>query len=391
LLISAMVVLVFSVPIAARLLRPTDAKKVEAEKVEPRSITPMVLASGTLVFENQVTLVSEVLGRVESVLVKEGDKVVKGQLLLQLDAQAARAEIAQLSAGRRQSELNIERQEVNRVAALQKSERFAGLHREGLVEANKFEEIETQRSLAEIELRNSREAVRQAEAQLAQSRERLAKTEIRAPINGTVTSVFIKSGETAVPSALSIAGSNLLVISDTSTAIAEINVDETDIARVEVNQLATIVPAAYPGVSIVGVVHQVALSPKQQVTGQGRSYPVRIRLQPSEVRFRPGMTCRAEIAAVKGNLGARNLSVPLQAVLYEESDRRGETAKASVFLLRNGRALRRDIEAGLADDQHIEVLKGLEAADMVIVGPPKTLRSLRDGETVSVLSTGRNP
>jgi HlyD family secretion protein len=377
------IALVLAVPVGFKLFRGDAVKEVEVERATQRLISPFILASGTLIYKSQVTLVSEVIGRVDQLLVNEGDIVTKGQMLLRLDGEASRAEIAQLQASRRQAELNVERARVNRDAAAAKMRRYEALRANGLIEATKYDELVTQEQVTEVELRTSKEAVKQAEAQLHQSQQRLGKTEIRAPIDGKVTSLSIKLGETAVPSAVSIAGSNLMVISDTRHTFAEINVDEADIGRIAVGQEAKVVPAAFPDRSLHGKVEQLAMAPRQAGTGQGqsRAYAVKIRLAASELVFHPGMSCRAEIATGKTG-GVKNLGVPVQAVQYEEADRKTGKSRASVFVLELGKAVKRDVEPGVADDNHIEILRGLKKDETVIVGPPKTLRFLRDGEAI---------
>jgi HlyD family secretion protein len=198
-----------------------------------------------------------------------------------------------------------------------------------------------------------------------------------------VTSVEIKAGETAVPSAMSIPGSTLMVISDVSSIYAEINIDEADIARVNLDQAAAIVPVAFPDKSLTGHVVKVAMTPDQE-KGQSKRYPVNVKLVPEDgVTFYPGMSCRAEIQTGRIS-GSNTLSVPVQAVRYsEENDGSNEV---SVFVVVNGKAVLRNVTIGLADDTYIEVLSGLSADDEVIVGPPKTLRYLRDGEAVSAVA-----
>jgi HlyD family secretion protein len=379
-LAAAAIALVVGVPAASKILRGPPAKEVETERAAQRVLTPSILASGTLTYGSQATLVSEVIGRVDAVLVKEGDTVVRGQLLLRLDGEAARAEIAQLSASSRQAELNVERQRVARDAAAAKIRRYTALRELGLVEATRYDEFLTEKEVAEVEVRAGYEAVKQAQALLLQARQRLTRTEIRAPIGGKVTSVSIKLGETAVPSAMSIAGSNLLVISDTRTRYAEINVDEADIARIAQGQEARIFPAAFPDRSLKGRVEQVATVPRQN-SGQSRSYAVRVRLDTADAGFHPGMSCRAEIA-LSGTGGPANLGVPVQAVQYEEAEHRDDRTRAAVFVMEQGKALRREVRTGTADDHYIEVLQGLKPDEVVVVGPPRTLRFLRDGEMV---------
>ncbi|MBA2672276.1 efflux RND transporter periplasmic adaptor subunit [Ramlibacter sp.] len=375
------IAVVVVIPVAATLLRGNEAKDVQVERAQWRELTPSILTSGTLAYESQVTLGSETIGRVDAVFVKEGDIVKKGQLLLRLDAETPRSEIVQLQAGRDQAMLNVDRQRVNRDSMGAKARRYEALRQHGLIEATKFDELVTQRDVAEVELRASREAVKQAEAQLQQSRQKLAKTEIRSPMDGKVTSVTIKVGETAVPSAMSIAGSSLMTISDTRNTFAEVSVDEADIARIEIGREAKIVPAAFPDRALRGRVDRVAMAPRE-VSGKSRSYAVKIRLDPSELAFHPGMSCRAEIAFAKTG-GAKSIGVPLQAVQYDESERsKSDKAIAAVFVLADGKAVRREVDVGVADDAYIEVLKGLQKDELVIVGPPKTLRFLRGGEAV---------
>ena len=115
-----------------------------------------------------------------------------------------------------------------------------------MVDANSLEELVSARDLAEVDLRTSREQLSQAQAQLSQAEEQLAKTEIRSPLNGKVTAIYVKVGQTAVPSFSGIAGSTLVDVADTTSIDAEINVDETDIARVRVGAEARVVPAAFP-------------------------------------------------------------------------------------------------------------------------------------------------
>ena len=375
-------VLLAIVPVALKLSRGGEAKTVDTVTSAKQVISPTILASGNLTYQSEVKLVSEVIGRVSDVLVKEGDSVKKGQLLLQLDPAQGQAEVAQLEAAIAQSRLNNERQKVNAATLESKWKRFQALRSQGLVDANTFDELTSQRNMAQVDVQAGAQQLNQTQAQLRQARERLAKTQLRAPIDGKVVALVIKRGETAVPSAMSIAGSDLMTVADTAGLFAEVNVNETDVARVGVGQSARIVPAAFPDKAWTGSVESVASSPRN-VAGQGKSYLVRIRLQDSEaLRFHTGMSCRAEIATRRDDATAV-LAVPVQAIRYEESQSRNDSAKASIAVVRNGRAVLLPVETGLADDSHIAVTKGLEAGDVVVTGPSRTLRFLREGDRVT--------
>ena len=389
LVLGALAVLV-TVPIVLKISRGGESKPVEIEPVARRVLSPTILASGSLTYQAEVKLVSEVIGRVRDVLVKEGDQVKKGQLLLQLDPAQAQAQVAQLEASLAQSRLSIERTRVNATTLENKWKRFQALREQGVVDANSFDDLTSQRNMARVELESSGQMMHQTDAQLRQAREGLAKTQLRAPINGKVVALIIKQGETAVPSAMSIAGSDLMTVADTSSLFAEVNVNETDVARVGVGQGARIVPAAFPDKSWTGTVETVASSPRT-VQGQGKSYLVRIRLKDTDsLRFHTGMSCRAEIAT-RSDDATPVLAVPVQAVRYEESTSRNEPAKASLVVVKAGRATMRSIETGLADDAYLEVTRGVETGEDIVTGPARTLRFLREGDRVVRKDAGAGP
>jgi HlyD family secretion protein len=375
--------LLVGVAVVLSLSRSRQPKQVELESAARHTISPLILASGTLSYESEVHLVAEVVGRVLTVTVKEGDFVRQGDLLIQLDPAAARAAVEQLEAALRQSELNTEHQRVTLATQSAKWKRYEALMSSGVVDRNTYEEIVSERDLDQVELDSSLAMLRQTNAQLKQAREQLAKTAIRAPISGEVTAVSIREGETAVPSAVSIPGSNLVELAQTRSMFAEVNVDEADVTRVEVGQSATIVPAAAEERSWKGTVEQIAVAP-QAAAGEGKTYDVRIRLQERPPHFRPGMSCRAEIAT-RASTAPEVLAVSLQAVLYEDTDDfTRKSDQASVFVLQDGTARKRTVEIGAADDTYLEILKGLRAGEQVVTGPAKVLRFLRDGDRIAI-------
>jgi len=374
------------VPVGLKLARKDAGKMVDVEPVSLRALSPTVLASGSLTYESQVTLAPEVTGRVTEILVEEGDQVKREQLLMRLDPRAPRAAIEQSEAQVRQARLSIERRQVDFDTLVARTKRFEALRAQGMVDINSLEELVSARNLAEVDLRTSREQLSQALAQLRQAQEQLAKTEIRSPLDGKVTAIYVKVGQTAVPSFSGIAGSVLIDVADTASIDAEINVDETDIARVRVGAEARVVPAAFPDKTLTGTVDQVAIAPRQQ-PGQNKSYPVRIRLTNTDgVTFHPGMSCRAEV--LTGSLvDEKVMAVPVQALRYEDNrdkSSKSEKSIASVFIYDGGRAVKRAVSTGTADDTYIAVTTGLKEGDQVVVGPAKTLLFLLDGEKVGL-------
>lgn len=390
---AAVVVAFLAIPVAIKFSGKTAQHEAELARVEKLEIHPSILATGNLVFRQEVQLSAEVIGKVAAVLVKEGDKVARGQTLLRLDPTVYVAEVAQQEASRRNAAIAIERAQINLANQERGLERTGQLYKAKYIDISKYDDAVHQVDLAKVELRASRETLEQAAALLSQSREHLAKTEVRAPIDGTVTAVPIKTGETAVASATGIAGSSLMTIADVGSIMAEVNVDEADVARVAVGQQAKVFPAAFPDQPVTGHVESVAMAPKNAMPGaqsQGRSYVVKLRLDDPKLALRSGMTCRVEI--VVGN-SAPKPAVPIQAVLNEEiANAEGNSAGKDkehvknvsyVYVVEDGKVKKTTVELGLSDDANQEVTKGLAPGQTIAVGPARLLRELHDGDLVT--------
>lgn len=387
LIAAAVMAAVILVPVAIKFGSSKPSREAELATVQKLEIHPSILATGNLVFRQEVQLSAEVIGKVAAVQVKEGDKVTRGQILLKLDPTVYLAEVAQQEASRRNAAITIERAQINLANQQRSLERTGQLYKAKYIDISKYDDAVHQVDVAKVDLRASRETLEQANAMLSQSREHLAKTEVRAPIDGTVTAVPIKIGETAVASATGIAGSSLMTIADVGSIMAEVNVDEADIARVAVGQQAKVFPAAYPDQPLTGKVESVAMAPKGAMPGaqsQGRNYVVKLHLDDPKLALRSGMTCRVEI--VVGNSAARP-AVPIQAVMSEEvaAARDKERAKNAsyVFVVQDGKVKKTPVELGLSDDANQEVTKGLAAGQTIAVGPARVLRELHDGDLVS--------
>ena len=112
-IVAALIAAFFAIPVAIKFAGGETKQAAELAKVEQREIRPVILATGYLVFRQEVQLSAEVIGKVAEVLVKEGDKVAKGQTLLRLDPTVYLAEVAQQEANRRNASINIERAQIN--------------------------------------------------------------------------------------------------------------------------------------------------------------------------------------------------------------------------------------------------------------------------------------
>ena len=280
-------VLAAAVAAALLLSRPLwdgSAEEVQVATLAPRSIQASVLASGHLVHEEEVLLTTEVIGRVTGIYVEEGDRVTAGQLLLQIDDEIYRAAVEQNEATVRMQEIAIQRQQVRADNLRTQWERQRALHERNLIDDDSFDAVTNELNVAEIDLQSSRESLSQAEAQLEQAADRLSKTRVVSPIEGTVTSLDIKVGETAISSTTNIPGSSLMTIANPASIHAEVNVDEADIANVAVGQKAQIFAIAYPDRPMEGVIDSIAVSAKVAEGAQGLSFAVKIRLGKDQPR-----------------------------------------------------------------------------------------------------------
>lgn len=381
LFVIGLVVLVIAIPLVQARLRGGATVGVQVEKAAPRTIQSTVLASGKLVHEEEVKLTTEEIGRVTAILVTEGAQVARGDLVLQIDDQRHRAAVDQNQATVRMQEIAIQRQQLQVDNLRTQWERTRGLYERRLIDEDSFVTATNNLEIAEVDLRSSRESLQLARAQLEQTQDRLSKTRVYSPIDGTVTTLDIKVGETAISSSTNIPGSSLMTIANPASIHTEVNVDEADIAHVAIGQKARVYAIAYPDLPVEGVVDSIAVSAKVAEGQQGQSFAIKIRLlEPDKITLRPGMTCRAEIFTAT-KVGA--LAAPIQAILVEEDLTTDETRR-EVFVNRDGRAAKVPVTVGLSDDTYQEIVSGLEAGDEVITGPDRVLRALEDGDRVVV-------
>jgi HlyD family secretion protein len=375
-LAGALVVAVIAVPLLVRACKGDSAKQLDLVKVEARGIHPTILAPGTLAYRTEVNLTSEITGRVDSIVIKEGDTVEQGQLLLTLDPEIYRNAVDRAEAGVRQGRISIDQQRAAVALRKRQFERSRKLLAERMVDQGSFDEAQNQYKVATLALETSQEDYRRAQSALQDAREQLAKTSIRSPISGRIVSLPIKVGETAVPSTSSFVGAQLAKIADTSRIQAELKVDEADIARVAVGQAADVYAAAFPDTALKGKVERIALAPT--VEGQGRAYQVTVALTvPGKMALRSGMSVRAEI--VVGD-GAKLPAVPVEAIVTEVGEDKQTVQYA--WKVEDGIARKVKVETGLSDDAWQAVGKPLEAGDTVARGPSRQLQQLQDGDRV---------
>ena len=328
-------------------------------------------------------LSSEVIGKVDELMIEEGDSVKAGDLVLRVDDKNFLAGLEQSEASVRINTIDIERQEV-RISNLERQfARSSSLYEQDLIGEEEYESLRNQLDLARIDFSSSKERLTQAEAQLDQVLDNLSKTKIISPIDGVVTSLDIKVGETAIASSTNIPGSSLMTIANPASIYTEVLVDEADIANIEIGQRAEIVAIAYPDQPMTGVVRFIANTAKIAPGRTGLSFVVKIDItDPGEVVLRPGMSCRAEIFTQQEQSVA---AVPIEAVIFEE-DRAELRSEHFIFINDNGVARKTKVEIGLSDDEYQELISQVDSNIEIVVGPNREIRNLIDGDRIETES-----
>jgi len=404
-LISALVLLVLGSAALMELLRKDPSIPVRVEEIQARDISSTITATGQIRARNQVNISSEVMGRVVSLLVAEGDEVEAGDLLLTIDPRQAQAAVARAQASLSQVEAQAIQQEANFSQAERDLARQRELRANGVITAQELENAETRVQTQRATLASSRHGVEQARAALEEATEQLANTTIRAPIAGKVLRRNIREGETAVVGTMNNAGSLLLTIGDLSEIEAVMVVDETDIPLISVGDSAVVEMDAFPGRTFPARVTSIANSSTRAATstqvqaGTSVTFEVILTLIDPPTDLRPDLSATADIFVEQRS---QALAVPIISVTVRgrgsstsqaeegQADSSGDSSEnvEGVFVVREGRAIWSPVTLGITGQEYFEVLTGVAIGDTVVSGPYQTVRTLRDGDPIRVTGSG---
>lgn len=365
------------------------------------NLRAFVTASGEIVATRFADLGSSVMGRLVSLRVREGDRVIAGQVLARIDPVQAESAMASASAALQALEadaagaadrVRTAHAEIA-VATSRKTEADRTLQRArelssaGLVPASELDSATAGAATAAAQLTATTAALAQAEqaqaaatqrvaqsrAQRAGVRDQLAKTEITAPIDGVVTRLDVEEGEMVVMGVQNQPGTILMTISDLSALNAEVKVAEADVLRLSLKNPATVTLDALAGTSYTGRVVDIGASalPTIGTQASAREFRVRVRLEGDVASLRPGLTCDTEILVAERK---NALAVPLQAVVQRDG-------KSGVFVVANGRATFTPVTTGIIGGLTIEVT-GVDEGASIVAGPFQTLRDLPNGAAI---------
>ena len=419
---------------------------VQTAKVAPaETLTSQVTASGEIKPTTYTNVTAQGFGRITSIVVKEGDHVKKGDVLLTQDniqanadvqAQAASANsaesgVAASEASYKAAQADLLQQQANLEKAKLDYERGQNLYKDGLIPKQDFDQRKTGYDAQVAAVDSSRARVLQIKAsmdqmraQLTQSRAMLVhsqdilhKTTYTSPINGIVSYLPERIGDYVVPGIQNSNGSFLMTLSDMSIVTAEVKVDETDIVSVRKDQDADVTIDAVPGKIFKGKVTEIGsqavlrtsgLATTQSTTSnqEAKDFKVVVTIADPPENLRPGLSTTAKIkTAEKKNV----LAIPIQALAVRTRKDIEETKKNAtgsgvtlaappppapgdpkkdeiqgVFVVNGKKAVFRPVETGITGVTDIEITKGLLKGDEIVIGSYKALRTLKPEASVKV-------
>jgi HlyD family secretion protein len=349
----------------------------EVEVVSPQigPLDGVVIADGTLSYRTEVALTSEVLGTVDVIHVDEGDRVERGQLLVNLRAEQYEAQLAQRRATMQADIAALDAKAADRDLTAARLRRFNALYQQRLVSADDLESARAEARRSDAGYREGVERIKAQRGQVAEAEDLLRRSSIRSPIAGTVLSIDIELGETAVPSTMSFNGSVVARIAETDSLVATARVGEYDVWRIRAGESARVIVPALEDAVLPGLVRVNSLAPVRAsaqggtVAAAAASYEVVVDIRAAQhTGLRTGMACRIEFIR-EGD--SRKLTVPLDAVIprTKAEASSGAAEGGSVLVLEGGRVAVRDVLLGPSNGQRREVLDGLRAQDVVILIP----------------------
>ncbi len=400
--------------------------KVAVEKPEKRNIVEVITANGKIQPETEVKISPEVSGEVIELNVKEGDQVSQGQLLVKIkpdtyisarDRSSAavdnsRANLANAKAMLGQVEARFSQNELS-------YQRNKKLWEQKTISQSDWESAEASYKISKAAPEASRQnvvsaefMVKSAEASLKEAQENLRKTTVFSPMSGTITMLNIEKGEKVLGTNM-MTGTEMMRVADLNRMEVKVEVNENDIVRVKNGDTCIIEVDAYMGDQFKGVVTEIANSATSSAlasTDQVTNFEVKVLILKKSYQkmidngniapFRPGMSATVDIQTEQKN---NVLTIPIQAVTTRtDSLLLAEIGKDTAqikwdrgksddiievaFVVKDKILQIRPVTTGIQDKSFIEVIKGIEPNDEVVVAPFSAIaKKLKHGNKVEVV------
>lgn len=401
--------------VAANVTRESRSRiEVQSGKVEKRDLVSKVSASGEIKPKKFVNVSSNVSGKIVRLMVQEGDRVKRGQVIARIDAKRFEEGARQSEAGLAASRAELDRAMADLEASKAALARQARMHEEKLISDQVYDQVVAENKMKEAIVDSQRRRMAQQAAIVATNQDDLEKTVVVAPMDGTITSLSKEEGETVI-GAQSFQPTVICTVADLSVMEVEILVDETDIKNVRLHQEAEVRVDAFEDLKVKGDVTEIGSSaiPRGAAgasqtgvnTGnQAKDFKVVVTLTNPDPSLRPGLNATADIITAKRD-GVT--AIPIQAVVMRRIGADGKIMdpegakgavsfgppaastdpspsasrtkmeeKEGVFVVENSKAVFRAVKTGIIGDTDIEILEGLKLGDEIVTGSYRTLRTL---------------
>lgn len=348
---------------------------VQAQKVTKGTVVAEAMGTGTLEARVRTSVSPKISGRLVQLLVDQGDRVTKGQLLATLDdgelkqqAEVAQAELAVAHASVDRSAMDIVRSEATAIFARAELKRVSGARVASAVSVNELDQATERRDVADSDAKRAQlakveaeKSVIKAEASLRYYEERLADTKIVAPFDGLVVHRSRDPGDIVVP------GTAILEVISTDELWVSAWVDETAMGQLAVSQPARIVFRSAPDTSLPG--KAARMSP--QTDRETREFLVDVSVEQLPKTWAVGQ--RAEVYIETGR-HTEVMTVPQRLVSWRDG-------KAGVMVDSAGKAQWQKVSLGLRGRENVEVTEGITAGQVIISVPPGS-ELPRDGRAI---------
>lgn len=322
-------------------------EQIRTDRVRTANISEEIVAVGRVRAVFSTELRAEINGRIMKILAKDGQTVARNEEIVRLDQQDLLTQITEM-------ERTIEATKLRSLRTRRDYERTAELHRTGLITTKEFEDAKINLSLAEND-----SAI--ADARLANLRDKLAKTVIRAPHDGTLLLRDLTEGQVITGAAAQNGGTILGEVADLSVLMVRTNVNEIDVARIKSDDVARVRVDPLRNVMMSGAVRRIATSATETQVDRTRLFPVDVHIENVDPRLRPGMSATVIFTLAQ----VRNTPAVLLSAVFTTAD-----SMRYVFVRQAGTFHIRPVEVGIADTRRIQILSGLQLGDEVATSRP---------------------
>ena len=332
-------------------LREEGRPTVRTVTAQIRDLNQQVSATGEVRPVVESIIKSEISGRIAELLVEEGDSVERGQPVLLLDTVSLQTRL-------REAERSLEADRLRYERAKRNLSRIGGLFERNFAGEQDFLDAQTDYELAAL-------SIQIAETRVDDAQEDLARSRILAPHSGVVTLLNVTEGQ-VIAGATSVSnGTDLMTIADLANLYMEASINEVDVGKVAVGDQVDISFDAHPDMRVSGVIQTIAPAARRE--GNTRVFPIQINLKQTDERIRPGISATVSITIARVQ---EVVAVSLAAVFTDQSG-------PFVFIETDRGFERRDVELGISDLRHVELVSGINAGASVALRRPPEERMVR--------------